>query len=77
MSVRVTEQFVPEWIDRRTAEWCAQICDALSARLVQRRPQFSAEGGARACAENIRALVAIGKPALPALTNEPRQRGGS
>jgi len=29
----MTEVFVPDWIDRRTAEWCAEICDAIETRI--------------------------------------------
>jgi hypothetical protein len=52
---------LPEWIDRRTAEWCAQLCDAVAARSVL----HDRRRGAETCAGIIRSQLSIGKPALP------------
>jgi hypothetical protein len=53
---------LPEWIDRRTAEWCAQLCDAVAVRSVL----HDRRRGAETCASVIRWQMTIGKPALPA-----------
>ena len=55
---------IPDWVDRRTAEWCAEICEAVEARAIREAPNNYP--GARACASAIRNLVAAARPALPA-----------
>ena len=57
--------YVPGWVDRRTAEWCAQICDHVAARLIRVSGEPERLIGAELCAGVIRAMVAAGKPALP------------
>lgn len=57
---------LPDWLDRRTAEWCAQICDHVAATLTRRGLSRQRVIGAEACATNIRAALVAGKPALPA-----------
>lgn len=54
---------LPEWIDRRTAEWCARLCDAVAVRVIV----HDRRRGAEACASAIRWQLSIGKPALPAI----------
>lgn len=64
----MAEHRLPEWIDRRTAEWCAQLCDSMSARMLAHWPAAQERRvGMEAAARTIRAVVMTGKPALPAL----------
>jgi hypothetical protein len=55
--------FVPEWIDRRTADWCADLCDAVAARTLRRLD------GARIAANTIRNTMAAARPQLPAVVD--------
>jgi hypothetical protein len=63
---------LPEWVDRRTAEWCAQICEAVAARLLL----SGRRKGAEACATSIRALICVGKPSLPDIIQHREAESG-
>lgn len=55
----------PDWLDRRTAQWCVDVCAALHWRLW--RAGLHDRGiGAQACANTIRMMLdAAGKRPLP------------
>ena len=54
------QQFMPDWLDRRTAEWCAELCERVETRILP----VEKRAGARACAAAIRAVIA-GRAPLP------------
>jgi hypothetical protein len=64
---------VPDWVDRRTAEWCAAICDAVAARI---KTPHAARIGADACASQIRGVMQAARPQLPALVDSPSYSTG-
>lgn len=50
--------YVPDWVDDRTAEWCADLCDAMAARLLAHlRSEPGAYLGAEVSATCIRELL--------------------
>lgn len=58
---------LPPWLDRRTALWCAELCDAMAARLLvrpgfEKRPAYL---GAEVWAHCIRSLLAADERPLP------------
>lgn len=57
---------MPEWVDRRTAEWCAAICDHVAARVVAVMAPLEVRVGAEVCAKQIRAAITT----LPAQAQE-------
>jgi hypothetical protein len=72
------EHPLPDWLDRRTAEWCAALCDGIAARLLQTWPAAHERRlGVEIAAGAIRAMLASGeKPALPAVVLPFRMPGG-
>jgi hypothetical protein len=51
--------YVPDWVDDRTAEWCADLCDAMAARIAAYTVRGGSSGyiGAEVCAISIRSLI--------------------
>lgn len=48
----------PDWLDRRTAEWCADLCSAVAARVLRyRTPEIGMRQGAEICSITIRSMV--------------------
>jgi hypothetical protein len=55
---------IPEWVDRRTAEWCAEVCDHISAQYL-RQGQVDKMSAATVCAVNLRSAMTLARPQLP------------
>jgi hypothetical protein len=52
--------YLPDWLDRRTAEWCAELCDAMAARIATMPAgRGTAYLGAELCAISIRSNLQI------------------
>ncbi len=56
-----TRDRAPEWIDRRTLEWCAQLCEATAVRIIT----HDRRRGAEACAAHLRWHLAQDTRSLP------------
>lgn len=58
---------IPDWVDRRTVEWAASVCDHVSAGFLVAASQGHRAHGARACATVLRAAMRSERPQLPAV----------
>lgn len=63
------ERALPEWLDRRTAQWCAELCEAMAARLLANQCRHGlrlpAYRGADICANAIRGMLKTDTRLLP------------
>lgn len=60
---------LPDWVDRRTIEWCAQICESVGTRLLFERHAPERAKAADHCAVVLRALATTGRPLLPVVVD--------
>lgn len=64
-------EHVPEGFDPLTAEWAAEVCDAMAARLLADADSRTAYLGAELCAHSLRLMLRVWGSHAPGFVAAP------
>jgi hypothetical protein len=62
----MSEMNIPDWVDARTIEWAAEVCEHVGAVALTRSFSPSYRAGVAACGAQLRTALTLARPQLPA-----------